>query len=140
MIQRFLVFLAAAMLALIASSDVRAQADTVESPMSVLHGVYAHLDPLKMPHGVLFQTAFPLATLPHFTGKQQRADSLRVDIIEFGRILFTLGSAVRDTLQPALFTTGYRNHYQAKSDDGHVQHTGVLAAGGILLEHAFDNG
>ena len=108
--------------------------------MSILHGVYAQLDPAKMPHGVLFQTAFPLAPLPKFTGEREPSDSLRIGINEFGRVLFTLGSAVRDSARPALFDLRYRNHYAAKATSDHVELTGVLAAGGLLLEDAFANG
>ena len=62
-----------------------------------------------------------------------------MDINTYGRILFTLGSALRDTLAPALFDLGYRDHYEARSVNDRVELTGMLAAGGLLLENAFAN-
>lgn len=68
MIQRLLILVFATAILLLSSARALAQTDTIESPMSMLHSVYAQLDPQHMPHGLLFQSAYPMATLPHYTG------------------------------------------------------------------------
>ena len=66
---------------------VLAQADTTETPMSLLHGLYERLDPAQMPHGLLFQSAYPLTSLADLTGDSDPHDSLRVDVQRYGRVL-----------------------------------------------------
>ena len=88
-------------------------------------------------HGLLWESCFPLVNLPHYTGDRAEHDSLRIDVNTFGKLLFTVGSGLRDTLQPALFDLGYRDHYVAKASSEHVELTGVLVAGGHLLDNAF---
>ena len=125
---------------LLAGHRALAQVDTVESPMSVLHSLYAGLDPSLMPHGLLFQTAFPITPIADLRGDRAPADRHRVDNERFGRVLFALGSAVRAPNQPALFDLGYRDHYRPRALSEHVELTGVLAAGGHLRGAAFANG
>jgi len=137
---RFLPFVLAKALLLSCLGSLYAQPDTIESPMSILHGVYQQLDPALMPQGVLFQSAFPLHNISLLNGKRAAHDSLRVGPNQFGKVLFTLATAVRDTTKPALFDTGYRDHYASKASSEHVELTGVLAAGGLLLNDAFTNG
>ena len=88
---------------LLAGHSALVQPDTVESPMSVLHSLYAGLDPSLMPHGLLFQTAFPLTPLADLTGDCSPHDSFRMDINRLGKVLFTVHSAKCDSSRPAIF-------------------------------------
>ena len=119
---------------------VLAQADTTETPMSLLHGLYERLDPAQMPHGLLFQSAYPLTSLADLTGDSDPHDSLRVDVQRYGRVLFSLGSAVRDSAAPALFDLGFRDHYATRAHGQRIELSSVLAAGGLLRNAAFTNG
>ena len=117
-----------------------AQTQPFHGPFDEVTATYMHLDPALMPHGVLFQSAYPLVNLGKFNGERPPADKYRLDVNGYGKALFTLGTAVRDESRPALFDLGYREHYAATAESDEVKLTGAIVAGGLLRNAAFANG
>ena len=135
-----LLFVAISLTSGLAPFSIQAQVDSMHGPFDQIYALYSELDPAYMPEGILFQSATPLVALGRFTGHHDPAEKYRPNIADYGATLFTVASAGRDTNRSPFFDLAFRDHYEFAATSNRVALTGVLVAGGWLIDSAYTRG